>query len=72
MTKWEYRLFTINVNQAGLSARTSDCSFIQNLESFGEDGWELAGVTQDSDAYGLNSVLYIFKRPQEDKELAQN
>lgn len=65
MTTWDYKLFTVTVNGNGLAAMTSANNFQSTFQSLGNDGWELAGVTPDCDGYGLQAVLYIFKRPMQ-------
>jgi hypothetical protein len=53
MTKWEYFVAPLLEHNPG-----------EILDTFGEDGWELVGVTQIQNPMGGVSTVAYLKRPK--------
>lgn len=50
---WQYKHLVWNLSESGAPTE-------EELNSFGEEGWELAGVFQEKD-----TIHFYFKRPKE-------
>ena len=64
MAGFEYDVFSIAWGHGGNKA---EAKIREELNSRGEDGWELVGMTRDEspdDKHSEEVVLFVFKRPR--------
>lgn len=62
MTRWEYKIINIRSENYRL-----DPNAVTQLDGFGNDGWELVGLTSVNFKSGAtDNIAMVFKRPLED------
>jgi hypothetical protein len=59
MTRWEYKIINIRSENYRL-----DPNAVSQLNEFGDDGWELVGLTSVNFKSGAtDNIAMVFKRP---------
>lgn len=59
MTRWEYKIINIRSENYRL-----DPNAVSQLNDFGEEGWELVGLTSVNFKSGAtDNIAMVFKRP---------
>ena len=59
MTRWEYKIINIRSENYRL-----DPNAVDKLNDFGDDGWELVGLTSVNFKSGAtDNIALVFKRP---------
>ena len=59
MTRWEYKIINIRSENYRL-----DPNAVTQLNDFGDDGWELVGLTSVNFKSGAtDNIALVFKRP---------
>ena len=62
MTRWEYKIINIRSENYRL-----DPNAVVQLNGFGDDGWELVGLTSVNFKSGAtDNIAMVFKRPLDD------
>ncbi|MFC1662412.1 DUF4177 domain-containing protein [Gemmatimonadota bacterium] len=62
--KWEYATLLWNARKGLLGRKPDVQALTDNLNKYGEDGWELVSATDTSMEGGVRrNVLLVFKRP---------
>lgn len=60
MVRWEYKIINIRSENYRL-----DPNAVTELDKFGQDGWELVGLTSVNFKSGAtDNIAMVFKRPQ--------
>ena len=63
MSKFEYKVLTIDINPGFAKPKINDDLIRQNINALGKDGWELVSVVPNAGGYGhLYSHTLYFKK----------